>query len=186
MQPPPAVQGAVLAVAVAELGWTRVLLVGCGSVQCRAMADEFRRAADSQHLVIADHVELPQDLRDEWNGEFEGMGGTEQRKRVLDALGLDACVARIIVLCLDTALAAATVEAVRASGHAEQFVLLGSETASRVQQPLPGMFAIRLTATPAWHATAQVLISPHTLQDVVPCRADFQCWDDGDAALSES
>lgn len=118
------------------------------------MGQAFKGAAATMKISVEREVQLSrhQDLVvDAPQGGVRRLELTaaELAARAAELLALDDCEARVVVLLAGVEVAEAVVAAVRATGRAEQFVLLVNDAASYVQQPLHGMMGIKMSGEAA-------------------------------------
>eukprot|EP00961_Rhodomonas_salina_P079003 1062382-Rhodomonas_salina.1 len=160
MSPRWALQAVGLAYLMQHMLWERCLLVRCA--ECEAVGSAFRATAATMEIRVEREVQLSLHVLEQGVRRRE-LTAPELAARAVDQLALDDCEARVVVLLAGVEIAEAVVAAVRATGKAEQFVLLVTDAASRVQHPLHGQCSCRSTDVLTWHASSHgvTVVSDH-------------------------
>lgn len=140
-----ALQGRAMALVLKEFGWTVCHLVTCSTDACRAMAAEFKRDAALYGIKVDDANAKAGQTAMPTGDQAAMVGWLEKRLQV------DVCSGQVLVLCVDETLAQAVTDQMRQDDQLQRVVVVGSEALTRVENPLPGSIAIRLSAeTAAW------------------------------------
>eukprot|EP00961_Rhodomonas_salina_P034974 470648-Rhodomonas_salina.1 len=109
------------------------------------MAAEFKRDAALYGIKVDDANAKAGQTAMPTGDQAAMVGWLEKRLQV------DVCSGQVLVLCVDETLAQAVTDQMRQDDQLQRVVVVGSEALTRVENPLPGSIAIRLSAeTAAW------------------------------------